>query len=185
MTIKPSEYYRGIEDVEGRASAHVFDARRLVNWFVDILEHGRRLRDAADAHGLPADAQEQLDGYRKMLEDGPPDGEGYMLPPNAEWFKEPAFREAFNAPRRTRTPCAECGSMGKHKATCSLRSKPAIQERNEQDRAKDGERISLAGRIRALEGWREMLPSDVAARLEVPLSEVSAAWPLLTGEKAP
>jgi hypothetical protein len=73
MTIKASEYYKGIEACEADAESIKSQGERLVVFGRNALLLGRRLRDEADANGLPADAREQLDAYRKMLDDGPPD----------------------------------------------------------------------------------------------------------------
>lgn len=206
--LKPSMFYKAIETIEADAYTHETRANALLDWARAMLAHGQKLRNDADSHGLPPDAQGQLDAFRAMLDEGPPDGDGYTVTKEADAEAAPKRRTrrtkaqiaADNAAQETGEPahCGACGWSGRTdlpletfppQGTCPKCGGGVVGDEPPGKggsvlKADDQERIALAGRIRSLDGWDKMLPSHIAVKLGVPLQAVRDAWPLLTGEKA-
>lgn len=211
MTMKPSEFYRELDKLEGDCLAHEREAQqgieranKLASWVRGVLKQVYETQKKADEAGVPPDAREQLERFERMLEEGPPDGEGYVQPKGPERTRAP------------RKPCEECGNVGRHKVNppCSKSGKTrssavepsghhasassveivvnsddvaqrieessrlAIQERNAAARAEDGARVDLAdlyARYKALVEKAPQLPSEAAEALGVDLATLKAA----------
>jgi hypothetical protein len=186
MKVQPSEYYRYTDRFIESARAYLREAEKTEQWARGLLERAGELQAHADAHGIPDDAADQLGTFRRLLEEGPPDGS--PIGGEAAQVKT----EVPNVQRRERQACSGCGLKRGHKAGCAppapvVENRSAIQERRDDVRAAEDERVKLAGQLRA---YREnvnpsALPSEIAGALSVPLVRISDAWPLLTGEKAP
>jgi hypothetical protein len=197
MAMKGSEFYRAVDELEQEGckyeQAALEQGARAASrgaWPRGVFDNARKLRKEADDQGVPTNARDEIERYHALLEEGPPDGEGYVQP------KEP------ERTRAARKPCDECGNVGRHKVNppCSKsgNAKPAAREplvipaaaemhirandkkeRSEQKTAaEDVVRVALAdlyARYKALVEKAPQLPSEAAKALGVDLATLKAA----------
>jgi hypothetical protein len=147
--MKPSEFYSATEHFRAEAVAGEQAAFRAVRYFQGVAQQVQATRDRADEHGLPPDASERLDAFRKMLAEGPPDGSPLGGDGAVKAAEEP----------RGRSACPECGSRGRHRRNppCSKGLRPAPMgpvpqhaPKPDPRKEEDAEKVSLAGDLRVL-----------------------------------